>query len=459
MEHFSENNSEQIDLQELAELITRGNCVLVLGPRVAIRANDQNRIPLDELLARELLSKLPTSKSEGAPSGISLRRATELVYPRRQDRVKLELAVKKFYAAEAAATTDFHRDLAELPFKLCVNASPDDLMFNAFQKARKNPQRGYYSSFPQNSNTPLSLPTPEKPLVYHLFGHYEDARSLVLTEGDLIKFLVSIVRSEPPVPDQVRSILRDPEASFLFLGFGFQNWYLRVLLHVLNVYGHGKKAIALEDEQFFEDPEHLQAVVFFSDDDRLVEFHPLRWEAFARQLREAYGTSVPAKMSQVPANLEPLSPSAPVAFISYASEDLEQVVALSEKLEGRGIQVWRDKKNLRAGDNWQNQLESVITKKCDYVVVVMTPAMTRRIEGEFQWEIDAALKRQIKMQLTEFRFLVPVTLGKCEPYPALKEHFHIIDLDHPEGLDALVKSIQEDWQGRQAYKSLQAGAV
>jgi hypothetical protein len=55
---------------------------------------------------------------------------------------------------------------------------------------------------------------------------------------------VAIVRGMLAVPDQVRSILADPASPFLFIGFGFHNWYLRVLLQVMPVYGHQSKAIA-----------------------------------------------------------------------------------------------------------------------------------------------------------------------------------------------------------------------
>jgi hypothetical protein len=90
-------------------------------------------------------------------------------------------------------------------------------MLTAFKEADKAPQRGYYR-FRSPSYTRLSSPTAEQPLVYYLFGHHEDRESLVLTEADLIEFLVAIVGAKPPVPDQVRSILADPDASYLFLG-------------------------------------------------------------------------------------------------------------------------------------------------------------------------------------------------------------------------------------------------
>jgi hypothetical protein len=53
--------------------------------------------------------------------------------------------VRDFYARETNSTTDFHRHLAQLPFRLCISASPDSLMLTAFEATDKRPQRDYYS--------------------------------------------------------------------------------------------------------------------------------------------------------------------------------------------------------------------------------------------------------------------------------------------------------------------------
>lgn len=459
MDNSAQSDAERRELRPLVERIKRGDCVLVLGPRVAIRANDPQRRPLDELLAEELLAGLGTEQSESALSRTNLRRAADLYYRLRQDREDLELAVQEFYAREGAATTDFHRNLAQLPFRLCVSASPDSFMLKAFEEAGKSPQAGYYG-FKQAANAKLLSPTPDRPLVYHLFGHHEDPSSLVLTEGDLIEFLVSIVRGAPPVPDEVRSILAEPAASFLFLGFGFHNWYLRVLLQVMNVYGHRSKAIAFEDAQFFDHPDREQAVGFFSGD-RLIDFRPLRWEAFAQHLREAYGAGAPGKDLRAASAAQPASPNAPRAFLSYASEDREAVEALAEDLETRGIKVWQDKQDLRAGDDWNRVLLDVIAKRVDYVVVVQTPAMTRRIEGVFHREIAAALQRQHEMgefEGRQLRFLLPVTLGPCTPLSSLSAS-HTIDVGGSDGVQSLIESIREDWDRRTALKALPQAAA
>lgn len=444
----ADDDSRQHELRELrplVERIKREDCVLVLGPRVSVREDDTR--PLDERLAQRLLESIGQAP-ESAP--LSFRHAADLYYRQQNDLDELQLTVAEFYRG-GIGTTDFHRNLAALPFRLCVSASPDDLMFTAFAATPgKSPQKGWYN-FRNPLKPRLGTPTSDKPLVYHLFGHYEDPTSLVLTEGDLIEFLLAVVRGTPLIPDQVRSMLTPTEASFLFIGFGFQNWYLRVLLPVMNVYGHRSKGIAFEDERFFEHPERAQTVSFFSGD-RRIDFRPLRWDGFARQLREVYEESLPKPQA---AQQRAISGPPPTVFLSYASEDRADVDALAQQLAANGIKVWQDHQDLRAGDNWRRVLFDVIGQdprrpdRVDYFVVVQTQTMASRTEGIYNNEIEAALQRQSGMRVP-LRFLIPVKIGAgCPDLPLLRT-LHSIDISTPAGVGSLVESLLDDWERRKA---------
>jgi hypothetical protein len=455
VEDFSVVDQERRELRKLVEQIkSDSGCVLVLGPRIAVRAGDPNRRPLDEILAGELLASLDEATNENSSS---LRHAADLHFRRNNDLMELQLSAQDFYAREAMSTTEFHRHLAQLPFRLCISASPDTLMLNAFENVGKHPQKDYYNFQPQGRGrkTTLVIPTVDQPLVYYLFGHHEDMFSLVLTELNLIDYLVAIIRGVPAVPDEVRSMLKDERASFLFLGFGFHNWYLRVLLKVLDVYGHRFRSIAFEDAEFVDAPESRNAIAFFKD--KYIEFRRLRWEPFAEQLLQAYRESLPptqAERISAPASLDA---SAPCAFLSYASEDTEAVQQLAEQLEASGIQVWQDKRNLRGGDRWNEVLHSVIQEKVQYVIVVQTKAMTTAAKGVFFWEIDAA--QEAEKQMGQFagqrlRFLVPVSIGHWR-LRSLERVFNTIDISEARGLDLLVTSIKEDWENREELRARQ----
>lgn len=455
MKNFSIEDEERRELRALVKQVKSENCVLVLGPRIAVRASDPKGPMLEEILAGELLAGLKKTAGERP---LSLRDAAELHYHEHGTRSRLEVEVEEFYVRESEAT-EFHRDLAELPFRLCISASPDSLMLNAFIKADKQPQTDYYRFQPQmcsKRTERLVAPTVKKPLVYYLFGHHKEGASLVLREADLIDYLVQIIKIEISVPDEVRSILKDPNTSFLFLGFGFQAWYLRVLLKVLDVYGPRDK-VAFEDDRFFDLPEGQHAIAFFSGDPaRRIEFRHLRGETFARQLRRVYEESLAPSHA---AEATPTPPNAPCAFLSYASEDTTAVNELAEQLQSRGIRVWRDKQNLRAGDRWNEVLLSVIEdeEKIHYVIVVQTTAMITAKRGVFRREIEAALK--VHQDMGEFegqrlRFLIPVTVGHCGSLVSLKE-LHEIDVTEPDGIDDLVASIKEDWEKREKLPARQ----
>lgn len=190
----------------------------------------------------------------------------------------------------------------------------------------------------------------------------------------------------------------------------------------------------------------IPEVAGFFTGTRRIDFPKFKWEQFARELRQAYEATVPKTPAAGVAPAASLSPDAPVAFVSYASEDREQVEELSDQLEARGINVWQDKQDLRAGQKWAKALQNVIEAQVHYVIVVQTPAMLRREQGVFYKEIEIARGRQSQMR-EDMTFLIPVTLGPCEILSSLRE-YHVIDAGGDAGIDNLARAIREDWKKR-----------
>src|SRR5262245_53465230 len=359
-------------IRALVERIRAGTCVLLMGPGVAVDMSRPDRSPMTTLLARRLATD-PDLKGRCPPEmAENLRYVSQLHYETKHDLEDLAILTADFYQGLKGTTTAFHRNLAQLPFRLCINTSPDDFMLEAFRaNSTKHPAEAHYN-FRQGLNPLLRAPTEKEPLVYYLYGRSEDLYSLVLTESDLIDFLVAMVRGDPALPDYIRGRLGDPDTTFLFVGFGFHNWYMRVLLKVLKIYGHKSRAVALEDTGFFAHPDHPQTVGFFSGD-RLIEFRPLQWDTFAEQLCTAYRATVASVPVRPGAEL---GPDAPKAFLCYASEDREAVETLGEALEARGVAIWRDKQNLRAGENWDRVLVDVIRKQVNYIIIAQSSQMS-----------------------------------------------------------------------------------
>jgi hypothetical protein len=129
--------------------------------------------------------------------------------------------------------------LARLPVKVYITANTDELLENALRSAGREPLamlcpwREFSAETDPNIYTRNDDydPTPEKPLVYHLFGLLSQPESLVLTEDDTFQFLIGITRHRKNIPDQVGRALTD--SALLFLGFQTDEWNFRVLLHTL----------------------------------------------------------------------------------------------------------------------------------------------------------------------------------------------------------------------------------
>ncbi len=141
-----------------------------------------------------------------------------------------------------------HRLLAQFDLPLYVTTNYDDFMFRALQHARKSPEmdhsRWYQADTPTSNKSPFADPnydpTPERPLVFHLHGHYSVPKSLVLTEDDYIDYLVRLAGETQQrdalsqtgmLPNYVYASLRNN--PLLFIGYSLRDWTFLVLFRTL----------------------------------------------------------------------------------------------------------------------------------------------------------------------------------------------------------------------------------
>ena len=449
------------DWQVLLRSIQRGHCILLLGPGAAIDPNDPQGDPLPVRLALKLAEELREENKGGeliTPSDLA---HVAQVYARAMPKKRpgLELAVEDFYAPYRGKTTPLHLDLAALPFTLCISTIPERFLLNAFaQTPGKAPIYDFYHFQPDPSRARARILTeppeqnPEnRPLIYDLYGSLNEPDSLVLSENDLLDFLVKVIREPSGLNWYVTKRFSDPSTSFLFIGFGFRHWYMRILLHVLKASSERRgPSMALEDASFFNLPDHRQTVLFFRSG-HLIDFYHLPWQDFARELRERYQRQITSERTRL-AVLE-LPINAPIVFLCHENRDKPRAESLAEQLRAHGIRIWLDKQSLWGGDNWAKAIPHVIEKQTDYVVVLQSPRMLDKPESYFRREIKFALERQDSFFGSELRFVIPVLL---EPHPELPlqdlSQLHVIDLTEPHAEDSLAQTIMEDWQKRQAIR-------
>lgn len=409
--------------------------MLLLGPGVA--RNDSGQ-PLTCELSNRLAKELAAETQ--VPDADNMAQVAQLYHQQKKDHLTLALEAEEFYTPHLERTSDLHRSLAELPFTLCIQTTIDRMLANAFLETGKTPNQEYYN-WQKPRHIVLPEPTSDKPIVYNLYGGLTDLDSLVLTENDLLDFLVSIIKGSSQLPSYIASRFSDPKTSFLFIGFGFRNWYMRILLHLLRAQIPHTRSLALEDSAFFAQPELHQTLLFFEQ--HLIEFKDLSWSEFATTLNQQWP-------GRTPATTEPAPPvaDAPTVFLCHSSLDKDRIAEIEQQLQQRGINTWLDRQQLRGGDNWERQLPQVIKKQVDYVAVFQSAKMVTKVESYFYKEIDIALKRQSKFR-PGMRFLIPALLESIDGIDDLKQ-FQQVDLSDDGGIEALAETIKDDWQQRQS---------
>ncbi len=125
---------------------------------------------------------------------------------------------------------DPHKALADLPLPIYITANQDNLLESALKAAGRAPVSylcPWNEQVEQSQDEYKDDPTPEKPLVFHLFGRWDNPDSIVLTEDNYFDFLIGVTSNKDIIPEQVRVALSD--SGLLFLGFQTEDWDFRVL--------------------------------------------------------------------------------------------------------------------------------------------------------------------------------------------------------------------------------------
>lgn len=447
----------------LIRTIKRGDCILMLGPDASLEKvkgeENEDFRPLNEILAKELAERIKTDEVEGKiKPRVDLHKidhanlaqvAHYYCIVMETGRDNLEARAEKFYEKRMQLTSELHEDLAALPFYFTVTSCPDRMFYNALEKYGKKPVVEQYN-FHGTSPGMVEMGSVEEPLLFNLYGTIDDPDSLVLTENDLVDFLVAVVSGNPPLPIRVISELHESKKSFLFLGFGFEHWYLRVLLHVLQ--GDKKRTHSFALEQFSKianEDEFQQTILFFEQSECKIHIYTKELKTFVKDLRERYEKVIKRdednSRPEIPRKPSPVEPG-PTVFICHANENKDFASFLYEKLEAEGFKPWLDKESLRGGDEWNNVIKKAIEKEIDYVVVLQSNDLAKKIDGYVNEEIKMALDRQKRFR-HGIRFIIPVKIEACNLLEEL-EHLQAIDLSGKKNIEKLIITIRRDQKKR-----------
>lgn len=437
LEHSIEDVEwSESDWKKLMLNIQHQNCILMLGPDIAAHEIEGKSYSLTEMLAHELADELleqrPDMKAWNIDCSDLAQVAQYYCMGLEKGRTDLEEKVLTFYDKWQHQPNNIYTELAALPFYLTIITTPDDLFCQALREVKKVPFTRSYN-LRRKSPEVIDEPTVDNPLIFHLYGNLDVPGSLILTENNLLDFLVAVSSKNPPLPEYILSELRERNNTLLFLGFGFKHWYLRILLHALQ--GDIRKerfSYALEQ---FVPPNMEETIFFFKTSDYRIQICKKELSSFVKQLRERYETSASGKDR---------IQTGPTVHICHIAEDTPIVIGLYEKLQAKGFVLWPSKEYLLKENTIENMLKQVKLSDIDYFVVLQTRAFIENIDDSLKTMIELALERQ-KTFRSGTRFVIPVKFDGGVPLEEL-EPFQTPDIS--DNIDELVKVINRDQQKR-----------
>jgi hypothetical protein len=159
-------------------------------------------------------------------------------------------------------TEDPYRLLAQLHLPLYITAGTMDLMERALIEAGADPVVRicpWNKWIPNEKVIYEETPTPERPLLYHLFGHLSVPSSLVYAEDRYFDYLIGVTLNKSLIPGVVRAALNS--TSLLFLGFQMDDWEFRVFFRFLmaqegrerlKFYSHAAAQIEPEEDRIMD---------------------------------------------------------------------------------------------------------------------------------------------------------------------------------------------------------------
>jgi hypothetical protein len=157
---------------------------------------------------------------------------------------------------------DPYRLLAQMRLPIYITAGTVDLMRRALIDAGADPQVRicpWNKWIPKDKVIYEETPTPEKPLVYHLFGHLDVPNSMVYAEDRYFDYLIGVTLNKSLIPSAVRAALSS--TSLLFLGFQMDDWEFRTFFRylmaqegreLLKFYSHAAAQIEPEEERIVD---------------------------------------------------------------------------------------------------------------------------------------------------------------------------------------------------------------
>jgi hypothetical protein len=430
---------DRLEKEEYEDLIwglSKGDCVLFLGPGLDVTLTDGTRTNL----ARRLANRLAESIEGGVSANAALGDVAQRYMKTHAAPGRLQRQVEQFYQEHQVAADDpVFTSLARLPFRLVVTTRHDATLVKHMEAQGKSPVvRAFDIDRVDHGTFEGSV---ESPLVYHLFGEAGGTGPVILTEGDIHRMLAQAGSELSPLPKGLQSELKDK--MLLLGGFGVGRWHTRLLLSDLGVHKGKYQSFALDEFDAFTRATVEEAARFFLGAFR-VETVVARAEEIVRKLADLWDMEGGDVVDPEPARERIVLENAPKVFLSYRHEDDEAAKSVYRAMERAGLKPFRDKEGLEGGDDWDAVLKTEV-KHADYFVLLYSSGLAEARKSFVRAEVDLALEVQRQLKEGE-KFIIPFLLDEGLELPPKLEGIQGVPATTPDEISTQVVKIARDFQ-------------
>jgi hypothetical protein len=414
----------------------------VLG-RGAICFGEEDE-PFYPWLVKELGKKLGVEEATSLQALV----CRYLALDRKHDIRLVYLALDDLLRKQCPAPGKLLRTLASLSQCRTFFTLGFDPLLEQALRAVRGYHRAPWAFSTHKAPSDLLSPEASSTTLGYLFGKASAAPGFHLWDADAIELVWQLQRQLPVLNTLGRTLA---DNNLLIIGAEMSDWAVRFLLRAI-------RQRALTDRSagdfFLADGSAQQGedtVIFYDSLNKGLNVMRVDPIEFTRQfcdlalsLEPALSSSVvPTSGARIPL-MDPEMADQSV-FVSYARRDHEAAFRVVAKLRERGCKVWLDTERLMCGDDFENELQQAVMKRCGFFVSLISNTTESRSESYFLKERNWAAQRFASMAQHARPFYFPVVIDDS-PIPPRHEPpaFAKIDCERAvngEISDALVERL------------------
>jgi TIR domain/SIR2-like domain len=401
---------------DLLEYVEDGRVIPILGPDLlSIRQPGGEKLLLR--FAAEKLAERLSIPVDNMPQDDGLNHVVYRYLEKGGRREDIYPQLRRVMKDLQLPTPEPLKKLAQIRhFNLYVTMTFDLLLEQALNEERFGgaPKTQTLAYAPNNvQDLPCEMAKLERPTVYHLLGRLSASPDYAITEEDTLEFLYSM-QAEAKRPHLLFDELKSK--NLLIIGSSFPDWLLRFFIRIAKSGRLSTPRDAREilvDESLGQDKSlvlflrHFSYRTQFFEGGGAAEFV----DEFLSRYKQRHPTDErvsPDSETRAERGVPDMQPGS--IFLSYASEDVAAVRKIRDALEGVGLDVWFDKRQLEWGDDFGAKIKRNI-RGCSFFAPVISASTQKRSEGYFRLEWKLAAERAMQISDT-VPFILPIALDE-----------------------------------------------